>query len=108
MYYFEKLAGYIDIYVMENYNYIQLDNEIFLWGKQSIKVAERMGKMQENRLADGKDFEFWEKEINYLIPGKNVIAGLKALGPGCKSGDIVFLRKEKRGSIWIIKSWKHY
>ena len=44
MYYFEKLAGYIDIYVMENYNYIQLDNETFLWGKQSIKVAERMGE----------------------------------------------------------------
>ena len=34
--------------------------------------------MQENRLADGKGFEFWEKEINYLVPGKNVIAGLEA------------------------------
>jgi len=66
MYYFEKLAGYIDIYVMENYNYIQLDNETFLWGKQSIKVAERMGKMQENKLADGNLFEFWENDVNYI------------------------------------------
>ena len=44
----------------------------------------------------------------FLIPGKNVISGLEALGPGSKLGDIDFLRKEKRGSIWIIKRWKHY
>jgi hypothetical protein len=43
-----------------------LGNETFLWGRQAIKAAERMGKMQENKLADGNLFEFWEKDVNYI------------------------------------------